>query len=51
MGQIFLKSMDDFATVNRIYGAFFGDHRPARSTIEVARLPLDVFVEIECITR
>jgi len=46
---VFLKSMNDFATVNEIYAKFFGNHSPARSAVEVARLPKDVLVEIECI--
>jgi len=46
---VFIKNMDDFATVNAIYGKFFGDHKPARSAVEVARLPKDVLFEIECI--
>jgi len=46
---VFLKSMNDFATVNEIYAKFFGNHAPARSAVEVARLPKDVLVEIECI--
>jgi len=46
---VFLKSMDDFATVNGIYAKFFGNHSPARSAVEVARLPRDVLVEVECI--
>ncbi|KII94318.1 hypothetical protein PLICRDRAFT_171975 [Plicaturopsis crispa FD-325 SS-3] len=46
---VFLKNMDDFVTVNGIYAAFFGDHKPARSAVEVARLPKDVLFEIECI--
>jgi len=46
---IFLSDMDNFPTVNEIYGNEFGDHRPARSTVQVARLPLDVLIEIECI--
>jgi len=41
--------MDDFVTVNGIYAKFFGDHTPARSAVEVARLPKDVLVEVECI--
>ena len=49
--QVFLKSMNDFATVNEIYAKFFGNHAPARSAVEVARLPKDVLVEIECIAR
>jgi 2-iminobutanoate/2-iminopropanoate deaminase len=35
--------------MNEVYGAFFGEHRPARSTVEVCRLPKDVRVEIEAI--
>lgn len=46
---IFLADMDDFARVNRIYAEFFGEHRPARSTVEVSRLPLGAKVEIEAI--
>lgn len=44
---IFLKSMGDFATVNEIYGKYFTAPFPARSTVEVARLPKDVLIEIE----
>ena len=47
--SVFLKSMGDFATMNEVYGRHFGGHRPARSTVEVARLPKDVLVEIEVI--
>jgi hypothetical protein len=43
--------MDDFATVNGIYAEFFGGHKPARSAVEVARLPKDVLFEIEAIVR
>lgn len=46
---IFLKDFNDFATVNQIYGAFFPKNPPARSTVEVARLPRDAKIEIECI--
>lgn len=46
---IFLADMNDFASVNTIYGDAFGDHKPARATVQVARLPLDALVEIECI--
>ena len=46
---IFLADMDDFAAVNEAYGAFFTDDPPARSTVQVARLPRDVAVEIETI--
>jgi 2-iminobutanoate/2-iminopropanoate deaminase len=46
---VFLQSMDDFARMNVVYDEEFQGHKPARSTIEVARLPLDARVEIECI--
>ncbi|KAJ3908263.1 YjgF-like protein [Lentinula edodes] len=46
---VFLKNMNDFVTVNGIYAAAFGSHKPARSAVEVARLPKDVLVEVECI--
>ncbi|HUN88856.1 MAG TPA: RidA family protein [Terriglobales bacterium] len=46
---VFLKSMGDFATMNEVYGKHFGNHRPARSTVEVARLPKDVLVEIDVV--
>lgn len=46
---IFLADMNDFAVVNKIYGDFFKEPYPARSTIQVARLPKDALVEIECI--
>jgi 2-iminobutanoate/2-iminopropanoate deaminase len=46
---IFLKDLSDFVIVNDLYGAFFRDHKPARSTIEVSRLPKDGLVEIEAI--
>jgi 2-iminobutanoate/2-iminopropanoate deaminase len=41
--------MNDFAALNEVYGDYFGDHKPARSCVEVARLPKDVLVEIEVI--
>lgn len=46
---IFLINMDDFAQVNIIYADYFGDHRPARSCVAVARLPKNALIEIECI--
>ena len=46
---VFIRDMNDFAAVNRIYAAFFGDHKPARSCVEVARLPKDGLVEIEAV--
>ena len=46
---VFIKDMNDFAAVNRIYAAFFGGHKPARSCVEVARLPKDGLVEVEAV--
>jgi 2-iminobutanoate/2-iminopropanoate deaminase len=46
---IFLKDMNDFPIVNEEYSAILGNHRPARSTVEVSRLPKDVLIEIETI--
>lgn len=48
---VFLKDMDEFSIVNEIYGKYFAEHKPARSTVEVARLPKDVGIEIELIAR
>ena len=46
---VFIKNMDDFATVNAIYAEYFSEPFPARSCVEVARLPKDVLVECEVI--
>lgn len=46
---VYLKDMTEFATMNEVYGRFFTDNPPARATVEVARLPKDVRVEIDCI--
>ena len=46
---VFLKNLDDFAAINKVYGDIFGSHAPARSTVQVAKLPRDVLVEIEAI--
>lgn len=46
---VFLKNLDDFVEMNKIYGDTFGSHTPARSTVQVAKLPRDVLVEIEAI--
>ena len=46
---VFIKDMNDFAALNKVYADLFGDTRPARSRVEVARLPKDVLIEIECI--
>ncbi len=46
---VFLKSMKDFAAMNEVYGKYFSSAPPSRSTVEVARLPKDVLVEIDAI--
>lgn len=46
---VFIKNMDDFATVNETYASFFSGVAPARSCVEVARLPKDAVVEIEAV--
>ena len=46
---VFLADMNDFAAMNEVYATFFGESRPARSTVQAARLPRDVKVEIEVI--
>jgi len=46
---VFLKNMNDFAAMNQAYGKYFSSAPPARSTVEVARLPNDVLVEIDVI--
>ncbi len=46
---IYIKDMNDFGKVNEVYGQYFSNHKPARSCVEVARLPKDVLVEIEAI--
>ncbi len=46
---ILLVDLNDFATVNAVYGSYFGDPKPARATFEVSRLPKDARVEIEAI--
>ena len=48
---VFLTTMDDFGAMNAVYGEAFGDHRPARSTVAVAGLPLGALVEIETVVR
>lgn len=47
--SIFLKSMEDFAAMNEIYGGYFSSVPPARETVQVSKLPLDVPIEISCI--
>ena len=46
---VFIRNMGDFGKVNEIYAAFFGDHKPARSCVEVSALPKNGLVEIEVI--
>jgi 2-iminobutanoate/2-iminopropanoate deaminase len=46
---VFLKDMGEFAKMNEVYGRFFSENPPARATVEAARLPRDVRVEIECV--
>ena len=46
---IFLHDMDDFAAVNEVYAEFFSEPYPARSTVQVARLPKNLKVEIEAV--
>jgi 2-iminobutanoate/2-iminopropanoate deaminase len=46
---VFIKDMNEFAKMNEVYGRYFNGNTPARATVEVARLPRDVRVEIDCI--
>lgn len=46
---VFLADMSDFAAMNEVYGRFFSENKPARATVQAARLPRDAKVEIECI--
>jgi 2-iminobutanoate/2-iminopropanoate deaminase len=46
---VYLKDMGEFAKMNEVYGRYFPQHPPARATVEVARLPRDVRIEIDCI--
>ena len=47
--SVFLKNFADFEKMNKAYQNFFGDHKPARTTVEVSRLPKDALVEIDCV--
>jgi 2-iminobutanoate/2-iminopropanoate deaminase len=47
--SVFLKNFADFEKMNQVYKDFFGSHTPARTTVEVSRLPKEALVEIECI--
>ena len=46
---VFLSDMENFVPMNEVYAKFFGDHKPARSTVAVKTLPKNALVEIECI--
>ncbi len=46
---VFIKSMDDFSSINEVYGEYFSTHKPARSCVEVACLPKDALIEIEVV--
>jgi 2-iminobutanoate/2-iminopropanoate deaminase len=46
---VFMKDLSEFAAMNEVYAEYFGDNAPARATVEAARLPRDVRVEIECV--
>jgi len=48
---VFLSDMSDFQAMNEVYGHHFGEHRPARATVQAAGLPRGVKVEVECIAR
>lgn len=48
---IYVTDLDDFAVLNRLYGEAMGDHRPARSTVQVAALPKNAKVEIDFVAR
>jgi 2-iminobutanoate/2-iminopropanoate deaminase len=46
---VFLTTFDNFPTLNKVYGEYFGEHKPARSTVAVAQLPMNALVEIELV--
>lgn len=48
---IFISDMNEFQQINKVYGSYFSEHQPARSCVEVARLPKDVKVEIEVVAK
>ena len=49
--MVYLKDLGAFAEMNEVYGEFFAENPPARATVEVARLPMDVLVEIDCVAK
>lgn len=48
---VYMTDLGEFATLNELYGKFFGEHRPARTTIEISKLPLGASVEIDVIAK
>jgi 2-iminobutanoate/2-iminopropanoate deaminase len=48
---VFLADMNEFGAMNEVYSRWFGNHKPARSTVQVSRLPKDVKIEVEAIAR
>jgi len=46
---IFLTNLDDFQKINQVYGEYFGEAKPARSTVQVSRLPREALIEIEAV--
>ncbi len=48
---VFLKDLSDFAEVNKLYAEYFAPNFPARSCVEVSKLPMDLAIEVECIAR
>ena len=49
--SIFISDMDEFSRINEVYGEYFVTHKPARTTVQVARLPKDVGLELEVVAR
>lgn len=47
--NVFVKDMNDFEAINGVYTEFFGDHKPARALVQVAKLPKDALIEIEAV--
>ncbi|WP_455067663.1 RidA family protein [Parvimonas micra] len=47
--NVFVKDMNDFEAINGVYAEFFGDHKPARALVQVAKLPKDALIEIEAV--
>ena len=47
--NVFVKDMNDFEAINGVYAEFFGNHKPARALVQVAKLPKDALIEIEAV--